>query len=37
MNILLWILQVAIALFSLAGGAYKVFQYEELAEVPDGV
>jgi DoxX-like family len=34
MNILLWVLQVALALFCLAGGAYKIFQYEELAKVP---
>ena len=34
MNILLWILQVALALFCLAGGAYKLFQFDELAKVP---
>jgi len=34
MNILLWILQVALALFCLAGGSYKVFQFDELAKVP---
>ena len=34
MNILLWILQVALALLCLAGGAYKLFQFEELAKVP---
>ena len=34
MNILLWILQVALALFSLAGGQYKVFHFAELAKVP---
>ena len=34
MNILLWVLQVALALFCLAGGAYKIFQFEELAKVP---
>jgi hypothetical protein len=34
MNIILWILQVALALFCLAGGAYKNFQYAELAKTP---
>jgi len=34
MNILLWILQVALALLCLAGGAYKLFQFDELAMVP---
>ena len=34
MNILLWVLQVALALLCLAGGAYKLFQFEELAKVP---
>src|SRR5690349_5993012 len=34
MNVLLWVLQVALALLSLAGGAYKVFQFDELAKVP---
>ena len=34
MNILLWILQVALALLCLAGGAYKLFQFDELAKVP---
>ena len=34
MNILLWILQVALALFCLAGGQYKMFQFEELAKMP---
>src|SRR3990170_2300769 len=32
MNILLWILQVALALLSLAGGAYKVFMFEQVAK-----
>jgi DoxX-like family len=31
MNILLWVLQVALALLYLAGGAYKVFKFDELA------
>jgi hypothetical protein len=34
MNILLWIIQVALALLCLAGGAYKLFQFDELAKVP---
>src|SRR6516164_7225947 len=34
MNVLLWILQVVLALFCLAGGAYKLFQFDELAKVP---
>jgi DoxX-like family len=34
MNVLLWVFQVALALLNLAGGAYKVFSYEELAKVP---
>jgi hypothetical protein len=34
MNILLWVLQIALALFCLAGGAYKNFQFEELAKMP---
>jgi DoxX-like family len=37
MNVLLWVLQVALALLSLAGGAYKVFQFGELAKVPSTV
>lgn len=31
MNILLWVLQVALALLYLAGGAYKTFSFDELA------
>src|SRR5438477_10894063 len=34
MNILLWVLQVALALLSLAGGAYQVFSFDELAKMP---
>jgi DoxX-like protein len=36
MNVLLWALQVALALLSLAGGVYKVFQYDDIAKVPAG-
>ena|ERR1044072_8661492 len=31
MNVLLWILQVALALLYFAGGSYKVFRFDELA------
>src|SRR4051812_38648738 len=34
MNIVLWILQVALAFFSFAGGAFKVFKFDEMAKVP---
>ena len=34
MNVLLWVLQFALALLSFAGGAYKVFVFDELAKVP---
>jgi len=34
MNVLLWVFQVALALLSFAGGAYKVFMFDELAKVP---
>jgi hypothetical protein len=34
MNILLWVLQVALAVLSFAGGAYKVFAFDELAKMP---
>jgi hypothetical protein len=34
MNVLLWIVQVALAVFCFAGGAFKVFRYQELAQVP---
>jgi hypothetical protein len=31
MNVLLWILQLALALLYLSGGAYKAFKFDELA------
>src|SRR2546422_5668553 len=34
MNVLLWLLQVALALLSLAGGAYKVFSFDAVANQP---
>lgn len=30
MNILLWVLQVALAWLSIAGGMYQIFKFEEL-------
>jgi hypothetical protein len=32
MNVLLWVLQIALALLYFAGGAYKVFMFDELAK-----
>jgi len=34
MNILLWVLQIALALLYFAGGAYKVFKFDDLANAP---
>ena len=34
MNFMLWIVQIVLALFSLAGGGYKLFAYAELAKMP---
>jgi hypothetical protein len=34
MNILLWIVQIVLAVFCFAGGSFKVFRYEQLAQVP---
>ena len=31
MNVLLWVLQIGLALLYLAGGAYKTFKFDELA------
>ena len=31
MNILLWVLQIALAFLCLSGGAYKTFKFDELA------
>src|SRR5438876_10719498 len=33
MNVLLWVFQVALALLSLAGGAYKVFSFEAVSNM----
>jgi uncharacterized membrane protein YphA (DoxX/SURF4 family) len=32
MNVLLWVLQAALALLYLSGGAYKIFSFDELAK-----
>jgi hypothetical protein len=34
MNVLLWILQGAMAFMFFSGGAWKIFQYEQLAKMP---
>lgn len=34
MNVFLWVLQIALALPALAGGAYKVFKFDQLANMP---
>ena len=34
MNVLLWVVQAALALLSFGGGAYKVFMFDELAKMP---
>ena len=34
MNVLLWVLQLALALLSFGGGAYKLFMFDELAKMP---
>src|SRR5438132_10032107 len=34
MNVLLWILQLVLALQCFAGGAYKIFKFDEMAKVP---
>jgi DoxX-like family len=34
MNILWWIFQSALALLAFAGGAYKLFMFDELAKMP---
>ena len=36
MNVLLWIVQAVLALGYFAGGAYKVFSFDELAKMPAG-
>jgi DoxX-like family len=37
MNVLLWVLQLALAFIYFAGGAYKVFSFDELAKQMDAL
>ncbi|MEO7190950.1 MAG: hypothetical protein ABI051_07825 [Vicinamibacterales bacterium] len=37
MNVLLWVLQIALALLYLSGGAYKAFMFDELARGMDAL
>ena len=37
MNVLLWIVQAALAVLYLAGGAYKTFKFDELAKQMDAL
>src|SRR5690349_9900050 len=34
MNVLLWVLQVLLALLSIGGGAYKILAYDKIANMP---
>ena len=34
MNIFLWVIQLALAVLCLSGGSYKVFMFDELAQMP---
>src|SRR5262245_21124914 len=34
MNAVLWVVQLALAVLCLAGGAYKIFMFDELARMP---
>lgn len=34
MNVLLWVVQVLLALLSLGGGSYKLLAYEQFAKMP---
>ncbi|MBO9539084.1 DoxX family protein [bacterium] len=34
MNILLWVLQAVLALQAFAGGAYKIFKFDDIAQMP---
>src|SRR3954468_5767419 len=34
MNVLLWIVQIALATLSFSGGAYKIFSFDQLAQMP---
>ena len=37
MNVLLWVFQIALAFLYIAGGAYKVFKGDTLANYPPGL
>ena len=34
MNVLLWVVQTLLAMLSIAGGAYKILAYDQLAKMP---
>jgi hypothetical protein len=34
MKVFLWIIQIALAVLAVAGGAYKIFAFDELAKMP---
>jgi len=34
MNVLLWVVQVLLALLSIGGGAYKLLAYDQIAKMP---
>ena len=34
MNVLLWVVQVLLALFAIGGGTYKILAYDKLANMP---
>lgn len=34
MNVLLWVVQVLLAMLSIAGGSYKILAYDQLAKMP---
>jgi len=34
MNVLLWVVQVLLALLSIGGGAYKILAYDKIANMP---
>lgn len=34
MNVLLWVVQVLLAMLSIAGGSYKLLAYDQLAKMP---
>ena len=34
MNVLLWVVQVLLAMLSIAGGSYKILAYDQMAKMP---